>query len=110
MVAPLALSLIFIPAGVGMVVFQPKTAETADHLGVSRERFRLIGLAELAGAAGLLAGLRFEVLGALAAACLVLLTVGAAVTHRRAGDPWSKAVPALVCSLGSAVTAVLFLA
>ena len=64
-----------------------------------RARIRLLGLAELAGALGLVlpraTGIA-PLLTPLAAACLGFLMVGAVQTHRRLGEP---TVPAAVIGL-----------
>ena len=58
-------------------------------------RYRLIGVTELAAAAGILIGLWWHPLGLAAAAGMTLLLIGALITHRRAGDSGQEAAPAL---------------
>ncbi len=82
----------------------------ADHFGISWERYRGIGLLEVAGAAGVLVGFAFTALGAAAAIGLTLLMVAAVATHRRAGDPPAQMAPATALGVLSAVNAVLYLA
>ena len=65
----------------------------AEHFDVPWARYRLIGVAELAAAAGVLVGLRFVALGLAAAAGMALLLVEALATHRRAGDSLQHAAP-----------------
>jgi hypothetical protein len=77
---------------------------SAEHLGFSYPTYRGIGALETAAVIGLLIGLFVPALGVAAAAGLVLLMTGAAVTHLRAGDGRVSAVPA---TLG--VLAVLYL-
>jgi DoxX-like family len=79
----------------------PKMRHAATHFGIAWRRYRLIGLAELAATAGVLVGLLWRPIGVLAAAGMVLLLLGALVTHRRAHDAIREAVPALV---GLAIT------
>ncbi len=59
-----------------------------------RARIKLLGLAEVAGAAGLVAPRAVAIAPALtpvAAVCLAILMVGAVHTHRRLGERWLPA-------------------
>ena len=60
--------------------------ESASRFGVRWHRYRLIGVAEVAAAVGVLAGLWWRPLGLAAAAGMTLLLTGAVITHRRAKD------------------------
>lgn len=60
--------------------------EEAAHLGLPTGGYRLVGVAELAGAVGLVVGLFWAPPGIAAAGGLVLLMIGALVTHLRVGD------------------------
>ena len=64
----------------------PKMRRSAAHFGIPWPRYRLIGVAELAAAAGVLAGLWWHPLGLAAAAGMALLLLGALIAHRRAAD------------------------
>ena len=75
----------------------------ASHVGFSAAAYQLIGAAEVAGALGVVAGLRFAPLGYAAGLCLLLLMVGAFVAHIRAGDRAVETVPAAVLALVTAV-------
>ena len=79
----------------GKLTGQPKMRKSAAHFGVPWPRYRLIGVAELAAAAGILIGLWLHPLGLAAAAGMALLLLGAIVTHRRASDSAKEAAPAL---------------
>jgi DoxX-like family len=74
----------------------PRMRHAATHFGIAWPGYRLIGVAELAAAAGVLIGLFWRPLGLLAAAGIILLLVGALVTHRRAHDSVREALPAVV--------------
>jgi uncharacterized membrane protein YphA (DoxX/SURF4 family) len=74
----------------------PKMQKSAAHFGIPWRRYRLIGVAELAAAAGVLAGLWWHPLGIAAAAGMVVLLIGALVTHRRALDSAKEMAPALL--------------
>lgn len=78
-----------------------------DHLGVKPAQWRVIGLLELAGVAGVLAGLAWWPIGVAAAIGLALLVLGAIVFHVRASDSVADTAPSLI-GLGLAVaTAIL---
>lgn len=77
-----------------------------DHLKVSPALWRLIGLLELAGVAGVLVGLKWPMLGIAAAAGLALLAAGAIVTHVRSSDGFGDTMPSLI-GLGLAVALVV---
>lgn len=74
----------------------PKMLGAATHFGIPWARYRLIGVAELAAAAGVVAGLFWAPLGLAAASGMALLVIGALAAHRRAGDGLTQAAPALV--------------
>jgi uncharacterized membrane protein YhaH (DUF805 family) len=73
-----------------------KMQESARHFGIPWSRYRLIGVAELAAAAGVLSGLWWHPIGVAAAAGMAALLIGALVAHRRAGDSGKEAAPALL--------------
>ena len=78
-----------------------------DHLGVKPVQWRLIGLLELAGVAGVLVGLVWPPIGVAAAIGLALLVLGAIVFHVRASDSVADTAPAVI-GVGLAVaTAIL---
>ena len=74
----------------------PKMQKSAAHFGIPWHHYRLIGVAELAAAAGVLAGLWWHPLGVAAAAGMAVLLTGALITHRRALDPAKEMMPALL--------------
>lgn len=77
----------------------PRMRESARHFQIPWQRYRLIGVAELAAAVGVLAGLWWHPLGLAAAAGLAVLLVGALIVHRRAGDHGKEIAPALATLL-----------
>ena len=83
----------------GKLTGQPKMRQSAAHFGIPWSRYRLIGVAELAAAAGIVIGLWWHPLGVAAAAGMAVLLVGAIVTHRKAADSVKEAVPTLVALL-----------
>jgi uncharacterized membrane protein YphA (DoxX/SURF4 family) len=80
----------------GKLLGHPKMRQSAQHFGIRWPRYRLIGVAELAAAAGILAGLWLHPLGIAAAAGMILLLTGALITHRRAADSGKEMAPALI--------------
>ena len=74
----------------------PQMLASAGHFGIPWSRYRLIGVAELLAAAGVVAGLIWAPIGVAAASGMCALLVGALITHRRSGDRLQEAMPALV--------------
>lgn len=75
--------------------------QSAQHFGIAWPRYRLIGVAELAAAVGILAGLRVRPLGIAAAVGMVVLLIGALIAHTRAGDAAKEQAPAGVALLAA---------
>ncbi|MGW4212138.1 DoxX family protein [Lentzea sp. NPDC004789] len=92
-------ALIFAGLGTMKVLALPRARELAAHSGFSVTAYRGIGALELAGAAGVLLGLAVPLLGGLAGAGLLLLLVGAVITHVRNEDTLPQLAPAVVCAL-----------
>lgn len=84
-----------VPAGAKLSA-HPKMQESARHFGIPWSRYRLIGAAELAAAAGVVAGLWWHPIGVAAAAGMAALLIGALISHRRARDSGKNTMPALV--------------
>lgn len=98
----------FLP-GAAKLGSHPRMQGAAGHFGIPWPRYRLIGVAELAAAAGVLIGLVWLPLGVAAALGMAMLLIGALVAHRRAGDGLAHAAPALVAfgvSIAYVATAV----
>jgi hypothetical protein len=101
------LAAMFAFAGLIKVLGVRQSLAIRDHLGVDPTQWRLVGLLELAGVAGVLAGLAWAPIGVAAAIGLALLVLGAIVFHVRASDSVADSAPAVI-GLGLAVaTAVL---
>ena len=109
-VLSLVLAFAFVGAGAAKLTGQTRMREAAAHFSIPWERYRLIGVLEIAGAAGLIIGFAVTVLGALAAIGLTLLMVGAVLTHRRAADPAAQMAPAGVLAVLAVITAILYIA
>jgi uncharacterized membrane protein YphA (DoxX/SURF4 family) len=91
----LLIAVCLLPAA-GKLLGHPKMRHSAAHFAIPWPRYQLIGAAELAAAAGVLIGLWWHPLGVAAAAGMVLLLLGAVITHRRAADSGKEAAPALI--------------
>jgi uncharacterized membrane protein YphA (DoxX/SURF4 family) len=94
-VSLLLASVCLLPAA-GKVLGHPKMRQSAARFGISWPRYQLIGVAELAAAAGVLIGLWWHPLGLAAATGMALLLLGAIIAHRRAADSGKDMAPALV--------------
>jgi uncharacterized membrane protein YphA (DoxX/SURF4 family) len=82
--------------GTGKLLGHPKMRQSAAHFGIPWPRYKLIGIAELAAAAGILIGLWWHPIGLAAAAAMALLLLGAVITHRKAEDDAKEMAPALL--------------
>jgi hypothetical protein len=89
----------FTAAGSAKLAAVPAMRAKAAHVGFSASAYRRIGLLEVLGVLGLLAGAFVPVIGVLAAVGLLLLLGGALVTHLRNGDGVREIAPALVLGL-----------
>lgn len=81
------LALVSLGAGLPKALLQGEMpAQLEEHLGISQNLVRFVGLAEVAAAVGLVIGIWWHPLGIAAAAGLVIVFGGATVMHARAGD------------------------
>jgi hypothetical protein len=96
----IALSILFVVVCVlpalPKLLGHPKMRHAAQRFGIPWRRYQLIGVAELAAAAGGLVGLFWRPAGLLAASGMVLLLVGALVSYRRTNGTLREALPALI--------------
>jgi hypothetical protein len=89
----------FAATGSAKVAAVPGMRAKAEHVGFSVSAYRRIGFLEVLGVLGLIVGAFVPVIGALAAAGLLLLLAGAVVAHRRSGDGVREIAPAVVLGL-----------
>lgn len=82
--------------GLAILLGIPRMRESASHFRIPWRAYWLIGAAEVAAAAGVLAGLWWHPIGIAAAAGMIALLAGALVAHRRAGDSGREMTTALV--------------
>jgi uncharacterized membrane protein YhaH (DUF805 family) len=92
----LLLAVVCLLPGTAKLAGHPTMRGSAARFGIGWQRYRLIGVAELAAAAGILIGLWWHPLGLAAAAGLAVLLTGAVITHWRAKDSGKEMAPALV--------------
>ncbi|TDD14366.1 DoxX family protein [Nonomuraea diastatica] len=106
-------ALVFLLAGAQKALLRPQVSANLLRLGVGPAMTRSIGLLEIAGSLGLVAGIGARPLAIAAASGLTLLLLGAVGYHLRAKDfsrreHRSHAVaPVLLALLTSATTIVL---
>ena len=89
----------FAALGSAKVAAVPAMRARAEHVGFSVAAYRRIGLLEVLAVVGLLVGAFVPVIGALAAAGLLLLLGGAILAHLRNRDGIREIAPAVVLGL-----------
>lgn len=100
---------IFLGVGSAKLFRAPSMLLEAERLGFSVRSYQLIGAAELAGAVGMMASLRWPALGVVTAGALLALMVGALWALRRAGQGLRAMAPALATAGLAAATAAMIL-
>lgn len=92
------LAAAFLLAGLGKLTGQEMMAQARKRFGMSDGLWKAVGGLELAGAAGVLAGLHEDlaVVAVVAAVGLIAMTIGATHHHQKAGDGPSKWLPAVM--------------
>jgi hypothetical protein len=104
-VASQALTVLLALASAPMLLDPVSATKNAKHLGVSTGLYLFaIGACEGLAVFGLIVGLFWQPMEIAAASLVALLMITAARAHRRAGEPMTKALPAL---LGLVLTAVV---
>lgn len=98
------LAIGFLPLGAVKVLAVADMRQRGEHFGYSVTAFRGIGVLEIAGALGMLAGTMWWPIGAAAGIGLMLLMIGALITHMKAGDSVGEYAP----SIGVGVLAVAY--
>ena len=97
----------FTTLGSAKLAAVPAMRKKAEHVGFSVSAYRRIGSLEVLAVVGLLIGAFVPLIGALAAAGLLMLLGGAFVVHLRNGDGVREMTPAVV--LGLVTLTFLFL-
>ena len=89
----------FAALGSAKLAAVPAMRAKAEHVGLSVLAYRRIGFVEVLAVIGLLIGAFVPVIGALAAAGLLMLLGGAILAHLRNGDGIREIAPAVVLGL-----------
>jgi DoxX-like family len=95
------LVIAFTVLGAAKLAAVPAMRARAEHVGFSVAAYRRIGFLEVLAVLGLLVGAFIPVIGALAAAGLLMLLGGAIVAHLRNGDGLREIAPAIVLGLAT---------
>ncbi|MGK5530604.1 DoxX family protein [Streptomyces sp. URMC 129] len=82
-----ALAVLFLATGGGKLLRHPASRRIRDRFGLSPTAWTAIGIAECAGAIGLVAGLAVPLVGLAAAIGLTGLMTGAIISRLRVNDP-----------------------
>ncbi|MEV6320440.1 DoxX family protein [Nocardia sp. NPDC051787] len=98
-VLAVVLAVFFLATGVSKVLAVASMRKRAAHAGFSSSAYRVIGGLEIAAALGQLGGIRWWPIGAAAGTGLVLLMIGALITHVRTGDGMREWAPAAITGL-----------
>lgn len=98
---------LFLAAGWLKLTGHEHALRTRDRLGIAPGAYRLLGIGEVAGALGAVAGLWLRPLGIAALAGLVLVAIGACAAQVRLRNPPSEARPAVLALVLSAAALVL---
>jgi len=103
------LAALFALLATAKLVPAPAMRQAATHLGFTTGQYRLIGMAELAAALGLVIGLKVVGIGVAAAVGLVLLMAGATRAHVRNRDTAAHVAVPVVVGLAAAAYLVALL-
>jgi hypothetical protein len=101
--SPFALALV--ASARGKLVRDPQVMKVMTTVGVPEDKLWLLATAELAGAAGVVAGLFWWPIGVVAASGVVLCFIAAIGAHIRVKD--RKIAPALVMLVAAATVLIL---
>jgi hypothetical protein len=94
-------------AGVPKLLQLSAVRQSAEHLGVSVGLHRMIGVAEVAAAAGLGLGIAYPPLTVVTGVAVCLLMCGALGYHIKAHDKVPAMLPALLTAVMAVVVALL---
>ena len=103
-------ALLFLSASLLKLTDQPQAREGQAKFGISATNYKRIGLLELLGVVGVLAGLAVPALGVAAGIGLSVVAVGALVNHLRVNDLLPAVMGAVVAMVVAGVYALARLA
>lgn len=107
-----AVVLAFVFAAAGVVKITDRVREDRIRFGYSKRQYQLLGVAEVAAAAGVIIGVAsrpVEWIGHAAAIGICVTMVGALIVHARVEDDTKDIIPALAM-LATAILYIVFLA
>lgn len=108
--------LAFATTGAQKMIFNTMASKAAEHMGLAKRTFQLVGLLEVIGALGVMVGLAarkgtfLALVNEVAAAGLLVTMVAAIIFHLRKGDGPKDSVPALVLGAVCLIELILRLA
>ena len=108
--------LAFVTTGAQKMIFNTMASRAAEHMGLTKRTFQLVGLLEVLGALGVMIGLAAKkgsfltLLNEAAAAGLVVTMAAAIIFHFRKGDGLKGSATALVLGALCLIELVLRLA
>jgi hypothetical protein len=95
-VVTIALVIYLGVAAVLNIFYLEEARKNGQRLGLSPARSRFIGWCQLAGVVGLTGGLFWRPLAIAAATGFLVMMILAVIAHRRVGDSFALALPAIV--------------
>ena len=99
-VLAILVAVIFLFSGAVKVFGVPQSLAIRDHLGISSDLWRAIGVLEWLGVAGIVMGTRVPLIGTLALVGLAFLMVGAMTARLRVRDAaWAITLDVIVFGL-----------
>ena len=97
-------------SAIGKLTKKADVMAIMEHVGVKPDMIPVLGLLEIAGAVGMLAGIWNKPLGVAAAAGLALYFAGAIAAHLRKKDAIKDAAPAIGLTVFSIIVVLLEIA
>lgn len=101
------LGLVFLGAGGSKIAGVPTQIQNFDHWHISQRLRPVVGLFEIVGALGMLGSILLPWLAPIAALWLVMIMLGALLTHIRIHDTAQHFVPPFALLCFAALVAVL---
>jgi hypothetical protein len=100
-------ALLFLSASLLKLTDQPQAREGQVKFGISAATYKRIGILELLGVVGVLAGLAVPMIGVVAGVGLIAVAIGALVNHLRVKDPLPAVMGAVVAMVIAGVYVVV---
>lgn len=107
LILTIALALLLAVTGIPKVLNTATAQRNTEHLNITTGLSRMIGVAEIAATAGLLAGIAFAPLRIVTAAAVCLLMAGAIAYHLKAHDKAQATLPAAATAVAAVAVVAL---